>query len=171
MSIEQNSKTVFVPTPYDEKIDAMNDQLNTTYVYYGKSGAGKKEQQEIQDKNAESYSRSNKVERAVSKSSHLYKNSTWDIVDAVKENEKILTEIKEEDLPKEMKGMTVTERKVYIDKKAGERKKIQLEIQKLNTLRQEYITKNTPKAKLDAMLDAAMIKAVKEQAKAKNLSW
>ena len=84
MSIEQNQRTVYIPTPYDEKIDAMNDRLNNTYVYYGKSGASKKEQQEIQDSNAMSYSRSNKVERAVSKSTHLYKNSTWDLVYASK---------------------------------------------------------------------------------------
>ena len=171
MSIEQNSKTVYIPTPYDEKIDAMNDQLNNTYVYYGKSGESKKAQQEVQDKNAESYSRSNKVERAVTKSSHAYKNSTWDMVDAAKDNEKIIEQTKEEDLPNEMKEMTITERKTYIDKKAAERQKIQREIQNLNKLRQEYISINTPNKKSDAMLDAAMIKAVKAQAKAKNLSW
>ena len=171
MSIEQNSKTVYIPTPYDEKIDAMNDQLNNTYVYYGKSGESKKAQQEVQDKNAESYSRSNKVERAVTKSSHAYKNSTWDMVDAAKDNEKIIEQTKEEDLPNEMKEMTITERKTYIDKKAAERQKIQREIQNLNKLRQEYISKNTPNKKSHAMLDPAMIKAVKAQAKAKNLSW
>jgi len=57
----------------------MNERLNNTYLYYGKSGASKKEMQSAQDKNAESYGRSNKVERAVSKSSHAYKNSTWDL--------------------------------------------------------------------------------------------
>ena len=53
------------------------------------------------------------------------------------------------------------------EKKAAERQKIQREIQNLNKLRQEYISKNTPNKKSDAMLDAAMIKAVKAQAKAK----
>jgi hypothetical protein len=171
MSIEQNQRTVYIPTPYDEKIDAMNDQLNNTYVYYGKSGASKKEQQEIQDSNALSYSRSNKVERAVSKSSHLYKNSTWDLVDASKDNEKIIEEVSKDDLPKEMKEMTVAQRKAYVIKKAEERKKIQGEIQSLNKLRQEYLIANTPKEKNASMLDATMIKAVKDQAKAKSLTW
>lgn len=171
MSIEQNQKTVYVATPYDEKIDAMNAQLNNTYVYYGKSGASKKEQQEIQDKNAESYSRSNKVERTVSKSSHLYKNSQWDLVDASKDSEKIIEETKEDDLPKEMKGMDVSQRKLYISTKATERKKIQAEINSLNKLRQEFIQANTPTGDKKSMLDATMIKAVKDQAKTKNLSW
>src|SRR6185436_6525160 len=51
MSIEQNSKTIYVPTPYDDQIAALNDKLNATYVYYGASGEYKKEQQIVQDNN------------------------------------------------------------------------------------------------------------------------
>jgi hypothetical protein len=171
MSIAQNQKTVYIPTPYDEKIDAMNDQLNNTYVYYGKSGAAKKEQQTIQDNNAASYSRSNKVERTISKSSHAYKNSTWDLVDASKDNEKIIEEVANDDLPKEMKELTVEQRKAYVKKKVEERKTIQAEIQSLNKSRQEFILANTPKEGGDSMLDATMIKAVKDQAKTKSLTW
>lgn len=82
MSIEQNSKTVYIPTPYDDRISQLNDQLNKTYVYYGSTGSRKKEMQEAQDNNAASYGAANKAERAVSKSSSAYVNSTWDLVDA-----------------------------------------------------------------------------------------
>ena len=171
MSIEQDRKTVYVPTPYDDKIDAMNNRLNDTYVYYGKSGAFKKDLQGNQDKNAESYGRSNKVERAVSKSSHAYNNSTWDLVDAIKDDKQALEKAKVEELPKEMKGMTVEQRKVYVKQKADERAEIQKEIQTLNKKRQEYINTHTPKEQQDAMLDGAMIKAIKTQARSKSLSW
>jgi hypothetical protein len=171
MSIEQDRKTVYIPTPYDERIDAANDRLNNTYVYYGATGAYKKENQVSQDKNAESYSKEYKVERAVSKSSHAYKNSSWDLVDASKDNEKVLLETKEEDLPKEMKGMTTDQRKAFIKQKSDERKTIQLEIQSLNKKRMEYIASHTPQGNKEAMLDAAMINAIKQQAKTKNLTW
>ena len=171
MSIEQDRKTVYIPTPYDQRIDAMNDQLNKTYIYYGKSGASKKELQSTQDKNAESYGLSNKVDRAISKSSHAYKNSSWDLVDAARDDEKVLTDTKEEDLPKEMKGMNVQQRKAYVEQKTAERQKIQSEIQSLNTKRQEYIAVNTPKDSEANMLDAAMIKSIKDQAKTKSLTW
>jgi hypothetical protein len=171
MSIEQNRRTVYVPTPYDEKIEAMNERLNNTYLYYGKSGASKKEMQSVQDKNAESYGRSNKVERAVSKSSHAYKNSTWDLVDAAKENEKAIAEAKDEDLPKEMKGMSAEQRKSYVKTKSEERSNVQAEIQTLNKKRQEYIAAHTPKETQDVSLDAAMINSIKEKAKTKNLSF
>jgi len=171
MSIEQNRKTVYIPTPYDGKIEAMNERLNDTYLYYGKSGASKKEMQSVQDKNAESYGRSNKVERAVSKSSHAYKNSTWDLVDANKENEKAITDAKEEDLPKEMKGMSTEQRKSYVKTKGEERGKIQAEIQTLNKKRQEYLAAHTPTESQEATLDGAMINAIKEKARTKNLLW
>lgn len=171
MSIEQDRKTVYIATPYDERIEAMNERLNTTYVYYGRSGASKKELQSAQDDNAGSYSRSNKVERTVSKSSHLYKNSTWDLVDASKESEEVITKAKDEELPAEMKGMTDVQRKAYVKEKSVERTKIQGEIQSLNKKRQEYIATHTSEESQKAMLDAAMINAVHEQAKTKNLTW
>lgn len=171
MSIEQNRKTVYVPSPYDDRITALNEKLNDTYVYYGSSGASKKELQSRQDSNAGSYGDANKVERAVSKSSHAYKNSTWDLVDASKENEEVIAKAKDEDLPKEMKGMSVAQRQAYVKEKANERKKIQDEIQALNKKRMEYVTANTPKENAETMLDGAMIKAIRDKAKTKNLSF
>lgn len=170
MSIEQNSKTVYIPTPYDDRIAALNDKLNTTYIYYGSSGASKRELQAAQDKNAEAYGQANKVERAVSKSSHAYKNSTWDLVDASKESEEVIVKAKDEELPKEMRGMTEAQRKAYVKQKADERAKIQVEIQTLNKQRLDYIAKNTPKSE-EAMLDGAMLKAIKAKGQAKNLVW
>lgn len=171
MSIEQDRKTVYVATPYDEKISALNDKLNDTYIYYGRSGATKKEMQMTQDKNAEHYSQSNKVERAVSKSSHAYKNSSWDLVDASKDDADVVLKTQADDLPAEMKTMTVDQRKAYVVQKKEERKKIQEEIQIVNEKRKQYIEANTPKASQETMLDAVMIKAVKGQAKSKKLDF
>jgi hypothetical protein len=171
MSIEQDRKTVYVATPYDDRIDALNGQLNDTYVYYGSSGASKKEMQMSQDINAESYGKANKAERAISKSGHAYENSSWDLVDALRTDDKAVEKAKDTDLPKEMRGMNVEQRKAYVQKKATERKNIQTEIQSLSVKRQAYIDANTSKEEKDAMLDAAMLKSIKERGKTKNLSW
>lgn len=171
MSIEQNSKTVYIPTPYDDRISQLNDQLNKTYVYYGSTGSRKKEMQEAQDNNAASYGAANKAERAVSKSSSAYVNSTWDLVDASKENEEVISKAKDDELPSEMRGMSVEKRKAYVKEKSAERAKIQSEIQSVNKQRQDYIAKNTPKADQDKMLDAALINSIKAKAKSKNLTW
>ncbi len=92
-------------------------------------------------------------------------------MDASKENEEIIARAKDDELPQEMKGMSVPQRETYVKQKAEERAKIQSEIQSLNKKRQEYIAANTPKEESETMLDAAMIKAVKEKAKQKNLNF
>ena len=113
----------------------------------------------------------NVAERSFCKSSHAYKNSSWDLVDAAKDNEKVIAETKSDDLPTEMRTMSIEQRKVYIRQKSEERTKIQVEIQSLNKKRQEYIFKNTPQSSKDKMLDASMMKAIREQGSAKNLKW
>ncbi len=170
MSIEQNRRTVYIPSPYDKRIDECNERLNRTYLYYGQSGAYKKEQQEIQDRNAESYGQANKVERAISKSSHAYRNSSWDLVDAAAEDGKVITDTKDEYLPEEMRGMTDGQKKEYVGKKAAERAQIRKEIQELNEKRRTYIAEKNA-GQDEAMLDAAMIKAIREKARTKNLTW
>ncbi len=171
MSIEQDRKTVYVPTPYDDKIDALNNRLNDTYVYYGSQGASKKELQLAQDNNAGYISKENKAERALSKSSGAYTNTQWDLVDASKADAKVIDKAKDEELPKEMRGMSAPERRAYVEKKAAERAIVQKEIQELGAKRQQYIIANTPKDQQDAMLDAAMINSIKEKGKTKNLTW
>jgi hypothetical protein len=66
--------------------------------------------------------------------------------------------------------MTTEERKKYVQEKSAERQRIQKEIQNLSTQRQLYIQENSPKDASN-MLDAAMINAIKTQAKAKKLNW
>lgn len=171
MSIETNKKTIYIATPYDDKIADCNDRLNKTYIYYGSQGRAKKEAQVTQDNNAASYGSSNMAERAVSKSSRVYDNKSWDLVDAAKDSEKAIAEADEETLPAEMKGMTTQQRKNYVDAKAKERAAIQTEIQTLNKKRQEYIIANTPKDSEEGSLDAAMLRAIRAQAKVKNLKW
>ena len=65
------------------------------------------------------------VQRSVTKSGGQYKNSSWDLVDAKKDGSVKIEELKDEELPDEMKKMTVQERKAYLDKMEKEREKIQ----------------------------------------------
>lgn len=171
MSIEQDRRTVYVSTPYDSKIDECNNRLNKTYIYYGSSGESKKAAQATQDSNAASYGEANKAERAISKSSHAYKNSSWDLVDAAKEDESVIADTKASELPNEMRGMSDDQRRAYVKQKAEERKSIQNEIQTLSKKRQEYIDSHSTQEQKDSSLDAAMIKAIKERAKSKDLIW
>lgn len=169
MAINHNRATVHIASPYDDKILELNEKLNKTYVAYGRRGLEKMELQAEQDSNARSYNKANAVSRTVSKSSRLYKNSTWDLVDAVEDVDFSYEELKENDLPKELKGKSEAEIKSYIKKKRIEREKLQESINDLNIKRRDYITKQS-KDNTNG-LENAMIKALNAQAKKKNYTW
>ncbi|WP_178985942.1 VWA domain-containing protein [Winogradskyella helgolandensis] len=169
MAINHNEATVHVASPYDDKILELNEKLNTTYVAYGSTGRAKMEMQAEQDSNARSYNKANAVSRTVSKSSRLYKNSSWDLVDAEKEADFSYDEIKDSELPEELKGKSKSEIKSYVEEKAQLRKKLQDEIATLNLNRRDYIAKQTKDSSNG--LESAMIKALKSQAEQKNYKW
>ena len=169
MAIEQNTKTIHIASPYDDAILILNKKLNKTYVVYGDKGARKMEVQAEQDRNAAGYSKANAVSRSVSKSSHLYKNKSWDLVDAEEMEAVSISDLKDDALPKELKGKSADEIKDYIDTKRKERESIQKDIQKLNTKRKVYISKQNTEG--NNGLENAMTNAIKAQAEKKNYSW
>lgn len=169
MAINHNHETTYVASPYDDKILKLNQKLNGTYVAYGNIGRKKMELQAEQDDNAIGYSEENAVSRTVSKSSHLYKNSSWDLVDAEKEKDFKYSDLKKQELPTELKDKSTTEIKAYIATKRKEREFIQTEIQNLNEKRRQFI--KTQQKEDDNGLENAMISAIKTQAKEKKYTW
>ncbi|WP_298532775.1 vWA domain-containing protein [uncultured Algibacter sp.] len=169
MAINQNRTTVHIASPYDDDILLLNKKLNKTYVIYGTKGRQKQAIQAEQDSNASSYSKANAVKRTISKSSHLYKNKTWDLVDAIEMDEVDIEDVEENMLPAELKGKTEAEIKTFVNNKREERHTIQKEIQELNAKRKDYILKQ--KKENNNGLENAMTKAIKEQAKKKKYTW
>ncbi|QIE60174.1 VWA domain-containing protein [Rasiella rasia] len=169
MAINHNKSTVHIASPYDDLILQLNIQLNGTYVPYGQSGRKKIMLQEEQDNNAAEYSKANAVSRTVSKGSHLYKNTTWDLVDAENEPGFSYDDIKEKDLPENLKGKSKSEIKAYVAANRAERKRIQDKIAQLNKKRRAFISKES-KQKGNG-LESAMIEALKKQAKRKDYTW
>ncbi|MCK0108524.1 VWA domain-containing protein [Flavobacteriaceae bacterium S0825] len=169
LAIDHNQKTVHIASPYDDAILELNKRLNNTYIAYGKRGVAKASMQMAQDNEAENYSKANAVGRTISKSSHFYKNSTWDLVDAIEEDKIELDSLDDTSLPAELKGKSIKEIKTYVAKKSKERLQIQKEIQELNTKRRTYIASKQKDTKNG--LENAMIQAIKTQAKKKNYQW
>lgn len=169
MSIDHNKETIHIASPYDDVILQLNFRLNETYVPYGKKGNRKMAMQKSEDANAAGYSKANAVSRTVTKGSHLYKNSTWDLVDAETEEEFSYDELKEEELPEYLKGKSTKEIKEYVDKQRKERTKIQEKISELNKKRRDFIANNKNDSTNE--LESAMIQALKKQAEKKNYKW
>jgi hypothetical protein len=169
MAINHNQHTVHIASPYDDLILQLNLKLNGTYIPYGSRGRMKMAVQEEQDANAAGYNKANAVSRTVTKGSHLYKNSTWDLVDAEKEAGFSYDKLKKEDLPEHLKGKSNSEIKAYVAKQREERESIQKEIIELNDKRRKYIAEK--KKGSDNGLESAMIQALKKQAEKKQYNW
>jgi hypothetical protein len=169
MAINHNRATIHITSPYDDAILILNNKLNRTYVSYGNKGLEKMQLQAEQDSKANDYSKANAVGRAVSKSSHLYKNSSWDLVDAVENEEVVIENLNQNELPQELKGKSKEDVEAYLTKKQLERKAINKDIQELNAKRKQYISEQQNDAKNG--LENAMINAIKTQAKKKNYQW
>lgn len=171
MAIDQNKVSVHIASPYDDKILDCNKRLNSTYIPYGKIGSKKFQSQSMQDSNAQSYSSANAVQRTISKSSHLYKNSTWDLVDAEQEKDFSYSKLKKQQLPENMQNKSTAEIKKMVEAKRAEREAIQKEIQSLNTQRRAHVAEQKKLNKTINGLEDAMINSIKRQAAKKNYKW
>ncbi len=171
MCIDKDSKTVYVPTPYDDRVNELNVQLNATYIWYGKNGEERKQKQEQEDANAGYYGNENKVNRIVAKSSHVYKMKEVDMVDAVVAGTSA-ADIKAEELPEEMKRMTTEEKKKYVQQKTVLREKITAEILALNVKRNHFIAQQQKQhAGKEGLLQNALLNAVRKQATLQNFQF
>jgi hypothetical protein len=171
MTINQHKKAVHIVTPFDGEIIILNKKLNATYIYYGNEGYNKYSNQKRQDDNAESLDEVVVVKRAVSKSSRLYNNSSWDLVDADKKKKVDYKKIEKKKLPKNLQNKSTSEIKIYVKKQAEKRAEIQKKIKELNDKRRSYIAKKQKEGSKKDELNNVMIKAIKRQAKLKNYSW
>lgn len=169
MAIDHNQELVQISTPYDEIIIKLNSKLNNTYISYGALGQSKLMSQTKQDENAMELEEVVAVKRAVSKSTRLYNNKSWDLVDAYADEEFEINSVEKNQLPKELQEKSEAELKSYVVSKRLEREKIQKEIQEINTKREAFISKNQNDA--SGALENAMLKAIKKQAALKNYSW
>ena len=165
--ISQNDETVYISTPYDDKINALNNKLNDTYIPYGEKGNAKKSNQVRQDMNAASYSKSNAADRISYKSSSKYKAEDWDLVDAFKKDKSILkkADIKSE----EYSEMTIEELESNIQLVIEERESLQAEIKELGKMRRTYKDAEAKK-KLngkDDSLQKSIIQSIRKQAEKK----
>ncbi len=174
LNIDQNETVAYIKSPYDDKITELSSKLNDTYIAYGKKGKMMSSRQKKQDSNVFGNNKGAAVNRAVSKSSRIYKNSSWDIVDAVDEENLDVTKLEKEQLPKEMQNMNDEEKTEYIKHKKEERVAIQAQIQDLNTKREKYVAekrKENAENNQDETLGAALKKLIRKQAEAKNYTF
>ena len=171
MTINQNKVVPHINAPQDKEIAKWNSELNKTYVVYGKKGAEYKQNQIAQDVNASKAQGGAFSSRAATKASANYWSGAWDLVDACKKEGFKLEDIKAEDLPEEMRKMTIEERKAHLEKMKKTRGEIQKKILALNNDRKKYVAEKLKETGEGDTLDKAMITAIRSQAATKSITF
>ncbi|MBN2137690.1 MAG: VWA domain-containing protein [Sedimentisphaerales bacterium] len=173
LCINHNKKTVHIAAPQDKEIMELSSRLNDTYIVYGTAGRFGYERQMAQDGNAAGLSSEAAIQRSLAKSSSNYRNDHWDLVDALAQDNMKLGQLKEEELPENMRKMSDDERKGYIESKRKERAEIQQKIQELNDKRKTYVAAEMKKQqqKDGVTLGSAILQAVREQANKRNFKF
>jgi len=138
-NIDANLAVQQMETPFDDQIIEQNRLLNNTYIGFGEVAVVSKSKQIAQDQNAIGVSKAAETERYLVKSKSSYKNESWDIVDAYKADSTKIVALTDDELPAEMKGMSMEQRQAFVKQKTDERSAIQKEMARLETERSKYI--------------------------------
>ena len=146
-----------IATLQDKELARLSRELNGTYLPYGDAETRKKyiDRQEMQDINAAKSAVSAVAARAGFKASGLYKNSGWDLVDAIASGNVKLEELKTEQLPSAMQPMNLTQRKAHLADMVKRRKDIQARILKLTAARDAFLAKERARLAAEAPAAAA----------------
>jgi len=169
--IDQNAASVHIEAPQDKELTELSGKMNTTYLAYGSAGRAMAERQAVQDSNARVAGAAAPAQRAASKASYAYQNSTWDLVDALKYNTVKLEDIKDEDLPEAMRGKTLEQKRAMVDAAAKERDAIRARIGELSLAREKYVADQMKAKSSDPTLEAALTKALREQAEKRGFAF
>ena len=169
MIIDQDRAVCHIPAPQDDKISKLGEQLNTTYLGYGKNreAAAVKQQQVDQLATANKDSGA-AVQRAICKSSANYSNAGWDLVDAVRDEKIDLAKVPQAELPEALRSLDAEELKAQVEAAARKRAAIQTEIDTLNKEREGFVAREREKqaAATGKTLDEVMVETARTQASA-----
>ena len=174
MVIDQDRAVAHVDAPQDKAIADLSLQLNKTYLGYGKNSTASAENQSRADKDAADNAQSGAlVQRAITKASGNYCNTSWDLVDAIKENKIDPAKIATEELPAEMRELKPEARAAYIETAAKSRAAIQTQIIELNQQREAYVATELKKQATAGTqtLDEALVETTRSQASALGYSF
>ena len=172
LNIDQNQKVAEIATPYDKPLAELSGRINGTYVVFGGLANRKRKANQLRrlDRLAKQAAPSAAAARAGFKASGQYRRSAWDLSAAVLSGKVKLKDLKPDQLPAEMRKLSLDQQRVYLKKKAAERSAIEAKIRRLTAERNRYLVEQKKKQgatdKPDSF-DDAVIKTIRTQGKKK----
>jgi Mg-chelatase subunit ChlD len=164
-AIAQDGGVQAISTPYDQKLAELAAKIGKTYITYGGSAlqmSNMARQSAVEVTVTTEAPVAAQADRAVNKAVNSFQYD-GDLVQDI-ENETIkLEDVKEAELPPDLKKMPPAERKKEIAKRIEERKLIRAEILDLSKKRDEFMAAERKKSGKQTGFDAAVAQALREQ--------
>ena len=173
MTIDQNHVAQHIPAPQDAEILQLGAQLNDTYVAYGAEGGASAARQVAADAASARLSPKVAIERAQLKRKASYRNEQWDVVDATEKDDDFLARTEDEQLPGELRGKSLEEKKKIIADKSAERAKLKGRIAKLEAERSAFLAKEQARrgTKEAKSLETELTRSAKKKAASKGYKF
>ncbi len=170
-AIDQSGGVSDISTPYDAELAKLNSEMVGTVLIYGESeeiAAGEK----LKAGADISEPRSAASRAVYAAESGKAIGGGKDLVADADEEGKLLRELKDEELPEEMREMTQEQREKYIADNKAKRDETMKQIKELSDKRNQYIKSELEKTKdKKEGFDIKVIDALKEQAEKKGITY
>jgi hypothetical protein len=167
-NINPNAVIENIPTPYDSTLYTLNSRLNETYIRYGELGLLREQKQKSVDEANASMNKSVFLKRASAKGqSNVYRNDSWDLVDGLEKDAKLLDKVDVKTLPEPLRNKSKTEIKKIVQENAQTRASVQKEIGTTSAKRDAYLVderKRRAEKNKGKTLESEMEKILIEQA-------
>ena len=138
-SIDQDQVAQHLPAPQDDAILRLGGQLNGTYLAYGADGAAAAARQASADASSARLSKKVALERSQLKAKPAYKNSQWDLIDAVADDPTFLARTDDSKLPAELRGKSLAEQQQIVAAKTAARAALKTELARLEGERTRFL--------------------------------
>lgn len=170
VQIPQDGGVVAIATPFDKRLAEINGEMARTTLVYGR--AEKQNADRAKAAEAEALPAGAAAARAgfASKDGRA---ASYDLLDAVKAKKVKLEELKEDELPPELKKLTPRERKEYLDKLDARRGELNKEARELDKKRSDFIQQELAKKKKDGKdsFDGQVLDVLRQQAKKHDIRY
>lgn len=169
MPVAQDGGAVATATPFDEKLAEAAGRLEGTMLAFGAGGAAARKEMSLAAAVRGMAAAPAAAERAVYKAREGF-SSDKDLARAVAENKVDLAKVKEEELPEDLRGLSVEEKRARLGKIEAERRALRDEVAALESRRAAWLKKELAAKPADSF-DAKLVDSLKAQAALKGIRY
>ncbi|HRH36988.1 MAG TPA: hypothetical protein PK760_01500 [Flavobacteriales bacterium] len=171
-SIDQNSVTQQIASPYDGELAELEHEWDQANVYYGKQGSYMSANKEEQDANAISSGISTASKRREYKVKNSELNGSWDLTEVESSQlDRVLEKTEQDELPEQYRGLDRTQLKGEVLKLQAKKQALKQRIGVLNAQRETYVAEQTRNAPGANELENSILGAIERSAKAKGMKF